>query len=353
MMSNEKCWEAVAARDAAYDGKFFYGVQTTGVYCRPSCASRRPLRRNVQFYSTAQQAEAAGLRPCLRCHPNNGNLSPHGDTIREVCAYIDAHVDEPLTLGKLARRFSLSSFHLQKVFKAAVGISPKEYQEAARLRHLKRTLRKANDVTEAVYDAGYGSSSRVYERVPTRFGMTPGQYRQGAAQMTIAYAVADSPLGKLLMAATDRGICAVQFGDSPEELLQSLQTEFPAANLEPMRSPAHPDFERWMDGLQRHLQGRNPRPDLPLDVRATAFQAKVWRYLQSIPAGEVRSYGEVARAIGQSSASRAVARACATNRIAVLVPCHRVIRGDGVSGGYRWGEERKRVLLESERAASR
>lgn len=351
------CWEAVEKRDPAQDGRFFFGVMTTGVFCRPSCPARRPLRKNVRFYLTPAEAEQDGLRACLRCHPlATVNRDPNPERIRKVCRYIESHAADSqesgvLSLDRLAERAALSRFHFQRSFQAIVGVSPKQYAEACRLQQLKAGLRGAPDVTAAIYDAGYGSSSRVYERAADRLGMTPKQYRHGGSNLVIGYAVTDSPAGKLLLAATDRGICFVQFGQNREELLSALEAEYPAALIQAMPSPPRPEFQRWMEALSAHLAGKQPHLDLPLDIRATAFQMRVWSYLQSIPYGEVRSYAQVAEGIGQPSAARAVASACARNTVAVLIPCHRVIRGTGEPGGYRWGLERKEFLLATERRA--
>jgi len=350
VMNPEKCWEAIEKRDAASDGRFYYGVLTTGVYCRPSCAARRPLRRNVRFYETLAEAERDGLRPCKRCHPLEAD--PAAKRVLEICRYIEAHSEEPVKLEDLAARAGLSPFHLQRSFKAIVGVSPKQYFEATRLEGLKSSLRTSRDVTAAVYDAGYGSGSRVYERAGTRLGMTPSQYRRCGEGIIIRYAAVDSPVGLMMIGATDRGLCFVQFGETREALLSALEKEYPLALIEPMRRPHHPDFRAWVDALNRHLAGGQPHLELPLDVRATAFQMRVWNYLQSIPCGAVRSYGEVAEGIGRPTAARAVARACASNPVAILIPCHRVIRGTGEMGGYRWGAARKRTLLDRERAAA-
>ena len=351
MLDPEKCWQAVLQRDAQQDRIFYFGVVTTGVYCRPSCAARRPLRENVRFYASPDDAERDGLRACRRCRPREADSARDGAIrIQALCRYIEEHADEPLTLDDLAARAGLSRFQLQKQFKSTVGVSPKQFVAAARLKKLKHGLRHAKDVTVAIYDAGYGSSSRVYERADTRLGMTPKQYRLGGSGVVIAHATVDSPVGRMMIGATDRGLCFVQFGDSDARLLAELKREYPAARYERMREPHHPDFRRWIDALTRHLAGQQPNLDLPLDIRATAFQMKVWTYLQSIPYGEVQSYGEVAAGIGQPSAVRAVASACARNRVAILIPCHRVIRGTGELGGYRWGLARKRALIDRERA---
>jgi AraC family transcriptional regulator of adaptative response/methylated-DNA-[protein]-cysteine methyltransferase len=347
-IDNDRLWEAVERRDAASDGHFYFGVLTTGVYCRPSCPSRHPLRSNVRFYRTPEEAARDGLRPCLRCRPLEDRAGMDA-RIREICREIEARPEETHDLAALAARAGLSRFHLQRSFKSAVGLSPKQYLEACRVRKLKQSLRESRDVAGAVYDAGYGSSSRVYERADTRLGMTPAQYRHGGRGVAITWAAVDSPLGLMMIGATDRGLCSVQFGASENALLRSLRREYPEAGLQPMATPRPPEFQQWIDALVRHLEGTQPRLDLPLDIQATAFQMRVWNYLQSIPYGEVQSYSEVAAGIGQPTAVRAVARACATNRVAIAIPCHRVIRGTGELGGYRWGMARKRALIDLER----
>jgi len=351
MLNSDKYWEAVQKRDASQDGKFFFGVMTTGVFFRPACAARLPLRKNVRFYKTASEAEADGLRACLRCRPlATIGADPNAERIRKVCRYIEDHSEDQLNLQDLAKLADLSQFHFQRSFKAIVGLTPKQYVESARVKRLKDSLRTSKGVTEAVYDAGYGSSSRVYERADTRLGMTPKQYRRGGENVTITYATAETPLGLMTIGATDRGICFVQFDDSAETLLSMLEKEYPSATLEQMAKPYNPDFKKWIDALTKHLAGHQPHLDLPLDIRATAYQMKVWNYLQSIPYGQVQSYSEVAAAIGQPNGARAVARACATNVVAVVIPCHRVIRGTGELGGYKWGLARKRTLLDRERS---
>lgn len=347
MIDAKKCWEAVSNRDRSFDGMFYVGVLTTGVYCKPSCPARHPLRKNVRFYATPKAAERDGLRACLRCRPLESTGTKPA-RIHELCRYIEEHASEPLTLDDLAEKAGLSRFHLQRTFKAVVGLSPKQYKDACRLDSLKGALKQSNDVAAAVYDAGFGSASRVYEHADARLGMTPNRYRQGGRGISMTHATVDSPLGLLLIAATDRGVCFVQFGDTRDSLLGALRKEYPEAELEPMGDPPSAEFRKWMQALNRYLEHKQPSLDLPVDVRATAFQMRVWNYLQSIPGGEVRSYGEVAAAIGAPSATRAVARACATNPVALAIPCHRVIRGSGALGGYRWGLERKRELLEME-----
>ncbi|MGH9432176.1 MAG: bifunctional DNA-binding transcriptional regulator/O6-methylguanine-DNA methyltransferase Ada [Terriglobia bacterium] len=353
MLNAEQCWNAVVHKDKGQDGRFFFGVATTGVYCRPSCPSRAPLRKNVRFYSTPDEAERDGLRACLRCKPRTADADPDTARIRLLCDTIRRNSDsgEPLTLRELGRQADVSPFHLQRRFKAITGITPRQFVEGCRMETLKDELRSQKPVTDAIYTAGFGSSSRVYERVDTRLGMTPAEYRAGGEGISISYVCVKSPVGLMMLGATDRGLCSLQFGESRPELLALLRREYPAASLEAMKRPYPQQFRLWMNALFRHLRGRQPGLDLPVHTRATAFQLKVWTYLQSIPYGEVESYAEVAKAIGRPKAMRAVARACASNRVAIVIPCHRVIRGNGQLGGYRWGLGRKRVLIDRERAA--
>ena len=334
-------WEAVLAKDARMDGAFYYAVTSTGVYCRPSCPSRRPRRTNVLFFRDAGAAEQSGFRPCRRCHPRADQLA----AIKSVCRYIEEHLDERITLTNLAAHAGLSRFHLQRKFKAALGLSPREYADACRARLLKRHLRGAPSVTAAIYDAGYGSSSRVYERAGA-LGMTPAVYRKGGQDARIDFVTTASPLGRMLVAATERGVCAIQFGDSDESLEAALHREFPAARIRRNRAT----LRRWKDAVLHHLRGPEVPLELPLDIRATAFQRRVWDHLRAIPAGSTESYSQVAAALGAPKAARAVARACATNPVAIAIPCHRVVREDGHPGGYRWGVDRKQALLAHEKA---
>jgi AraC family transcriptional regulator of adaptative response/methylated-DNA-[protein]-cysteine methyltransferase len=351
-LDEEGCWEAVLKKDKGKDGEFFFGVLTTGVFCRPSCPARQPLRKNVRFYRTAAEALANHLRPCLRCRPLEIGSDNRTETrIHALCDFIRNNSFEPLSLERLSQKAGLSPFHLQRTFKAVVGVTPRQYLEACRLEVLKKQFRSGNSLTEAIYDAGFGSNSRVYERVSTRLGMTPTEYRVGGEQVSISYVTVQTPVGLMMIGATDRGLCFVQFGDSRIELLEMLRAEYPAASLAKMKEPYPEQFGLWVQALIRHLGGDRQRLRLPIDVRGTAFQFRVWTYLQSIPYGEVQSYSEVARGIRNPTARQAVAQACAANKVAIAVPCHRVIRGNGEMGGYRWGVARKRTLIDLERSA--
>lgn len=347
--SEEVRWHAVLSRDAALDGQFVFAVSTTGVYCRPSCPARRPRRQSVRFYSGPEQAERNGFRACLRCRPRAIAGNPQLVLAKEICRYIEQHLDEPITLKDLGRTFRQSPFHLQRTFKAAIGITPREYVESCRMRLLKRNLQAGDNVTRAMYDAGYGSSSRLYEKTSSQLGMTPDAYRRGAIAATIRYALWDSALGRMLIAATGKGICSIQFGNTDSELLEGLKREFPFA----MRKPDNGALRAWADTLLARMHGRKLSSVLPLDIRATAFQRRVWSHLQKIPFGKTESYRDVAKAIGQPKACRAVARACAANPVAVAIPCHRVVRENGESSGYRWGVKRKKVLLEIEQGRTK
>lgn len=342
----EQAWEAVVHHDRRFDGRFVYAVRTTGVYCRPSCASRRPNRRNVHFFAGPADAEAEGFRACRRCRPRTiATEDADLRAVRLASRTLDARLDAPPTLAELGTEVGLSPWHLQRVFKRVVGVSPREWVEARRVERLRSGLREGHTVSRAVYAAGYGSGRPVYERGRSPLGMTPATYRRGGRGLAIRYAVVASPLGRLLVAATDRGVCSVRLGDNDATLESGLRAEFPHATL-----AADPDgLGSWVHEIVRHLDGQTPRVDVPIDVRATAFQWQVWNALRAIPAGQTRSYAQVARAVGAPRGARAVAQACATNPVALVVPCHRVVRGDGDPGGYRWGAERKVLLLEQER----
>src|SRR5436190_17496589 len=337
-------WNAVVAHDRSADGLFVYAVRSTGVYCRPSCPSRRPRRDRVTFFETPADARMGGFRECRRCRPDGTPApDPWIEKVRRACVYL-SNVDGHPSLTTLAGRIGGSPYHLQRNFKRLVGVTPREYADACRLRTVKRQLRRGSDVTSAMFEAGYGSSSRFYERAAPKLGMNPSTYRRGGVGMTIKYTIVDSPLGRLLVASTPRGVCAVAMGASDAELERALAREYPAAAV--ARDAG--GLATWTESILAHLAGRRPRLDLPIDVQATAFQWQVWQALAAIPYGETRTYGDIAAAIGRPRAVRAVARACATNPVALAIPCHRVVSADGRAGGYRWGAPRKQVLLDSE-----
>lgn len=340
---------AVANRESEFDGAFVYGVTTTRVYCRPSCASRPAKAENLRFFANPAAAEAAGLRPCKRCQPR----AEHVRTVQlmqSLARYIESHTAEPLSLQQLSEQAHLSPTHLQRTFKAVLGISPKAFHDAARLRLLKTGLKAGKSVLDSITGAGFQSTSRIYGHATRNLGMTPSVYRAGGKGEIIAYAYRKTALGPLLMAATDRGVCFAQFGTSDTALVEQLRGEFSKAQLVVSNMTNSPQLDAWIQAFEAHIGGSAPRPELPLDIRGTAFQVRVWKFLLGVPEGELVSYGEVATGIGEPKAIRATASACAANRIAVLVPCHRVLRGDGGLGGYRWGLERKRALIDAERA---
>src|SRR5262245_36694943 len=334
-------WRAVVARERSADGAFVYAVRSTGIYCRPSCASRKPRRALVEFFDTPADAERAGFRACRRCRPlGPAPQDAWAEKIRRACVYLE-NVNGHPSLARIAVRFGGSPYHFQRNFKRLVGVTPREYAEAKRLKKVKQRLRDGGDVTGAMFDAGYGSSSRFYERAAPKLGMAPRRYQRGGAGMEICYAITESPLGRLLVAATDRGVCAVAMGHADRDLERALAREYPAATVRKDRGA----LDRWITEVLAHLSGRRPRLDLPLDVQATAFQWQVWKALAAIPYGETRSYAEVAAAIGRPTATRAVARACATNPVALAIPCHRVVPAAGGVGGFREGATRKKAPL--------
>lgn len=343
-VEEEAAWTALLTRDRAWDGSLFYGVRTTGIYCRPSCPARRPKRENVVFFATSAEAEAAGFRACHRCHPASTAGTPTERRLRRAKEYLDAHLGERVTLARLGKAVGLSPFHLQRAFKEAFGVSPRVYQDGRRLEAMKGRLREGDEVGTALWRAGYGSARGAYTSAVAGLGMTPGEYREGGEGVRIRYALHDTAFGHLIVAWTAKGICAVMLGDTPEELVDALASEFPAAE----RIREQGGAAAWLRAVLDYLDGRDPGLAVPLDLRGTAFQLRVWQALREIPVGEVRSYREMAEALGMPTASRAVARACATNRAALVVPCHRVVRADGSLSGYRWGVERKRRLLEHE-----
>ena len=350
--TEEAYWRATLARDQAADRIFVYAVRSTGIYCRPSCPSRKPARRHVTFFRTPDAAVRAGFRPCRRCRPQeSARPDARVALVTKACALIDAHGEERLSLSAISRQVGLSPHRLRRAFQHVTGITPRVYAEARRLGRFKQRLREGNSVTHALYDAGYGSSSRVYERAQERLGMTPGTYRRGGQGLRIEYATANSPVGRLLVAATPRGVCAVYLGDprSDQALVGALADEYPSAEIRQTNG----GVGRWIDVLLQHLDGKQLHVDLPIDVKATAFQHRVWQQLRAIPYGETRSYREIAERLGTPRAARAVGRACATNPVSLIVPCHRAVREDGGLGGYRWGRARKERLLAHERGAVR
>ncbi len=340
----DRRWMAVLARDREADGRFVYAVTTTGVFCRPSCPSRRPRRDHVTFFAAASDAERAGFRACLRCAPAGARpVSAAARAVADAAGYLRAHATDTVVLADLAARVGLSPSHLQRAFTARTGLSPREFQAACRAERFRTALRDGRDVTTATYEAGYGSPSRVSANRPTGAGLTPSAYRKGAPGALITYTVVTSALGRLLVAATAAGVCAVKLGASDAALAGLLTAEFPRATIRPGRLAGG-----WARAIAAAVGARPATtPDVPLDVHGTAFQWRVWKALQAIPAGETRSYAEVAAAIGRPKAARAVARACASNPVALVVPCHRVVPAAG-GGGYRWGAARKAALLARE-----
>jgi AraC family transcriptional regulator of adaptative response/methylated-DNA-[protein]-cysteine methyltransferase len=341
-IDDEAAWEAVVRRDRRFDGRFVFAVSSTGIYCRPSCPSRRPRRENVRFFDATGAAAAGGYRACLRCRPDQ-EVVPLEQRVRLL---LDAAGDGAVTLAALSAQLGVSPHHLQRTFKNAFGITPRQYLAGRRAERIKAHLRRGDDVTSALYEAGYGSSSRLYSQSNDRLGMTPGTYREGGAGMEIDFMTVSTHLGELLVATTVRGVCAVSLGESSESLESALRQELPRAAV--TRSE-NPELAETVQRIVAQIEDGSPASQMPLDLHATAFQLRVWDTLRRIPYGETRSYSEVAAEIGSPAAVRAVASACARNRLALVIPCHRVIREDGHLGGYRWGVERKRSLLEKER----
>jgi AraC family transcriptional regulator, regulatory protein of adaptative response / methylated-DNA-[protein]-cysteine methyltransferase len=353
----EAMWQSVLARDRGADGAFVYAVRSTGVYCKPSCPSRRPRRKQVTFFPLPEAAERKGFRECRRCKPRSTETrDPRVGLVARICRDIEGRIagngassdDSRTTLATLASPARMSPHQLERTFRAVMGITPRQYADERRMRHLKSRLKKGDNVTTALYDAGFGSSSRLYERAPAHLGMTPATYRQGGSGMSIHYTIVDSPLGRLLVGATGKGVSAVYLGESDARLEGALRKEYPRAHILHDRA----GLDAWVSKILEYLRGHEPHLDLPTDVQATAFQRRVWEELRRIPYGTTKTYSEVARAIGRPHAVRAVARACATNPVSVVVPCHRVVRSDGNLAGYRWGIGRKQSLLERERAGA-
>jgi AraC family transcriptional regulator, regulatory protein of adaptative response / methylated-DNA-[protein]-cysteine methyltransferase len=337
-------WAAVEARDPAADGRFFYAVKTTGVYCRPSCPSRPARPENISFFDSAAAAEQAGFRPCQRCRPDQPPLAEqHAALVAGLCRFIE-NADTPPSLAELARQAGLSRYHLHRIFKAVTGLTPHDYAVAQRAKRLRAGLARGAGVTDAILDAGYNSPGRFYEQAHLLLGMTPSRYRAGGTATEIRFAVGQCSLGAILVAASPRGICAISLGDDPEALVREVQDRFPQATL----IGADPAFEDWIARVVGFVEAPKLGLDLPLDLRGTVFQQRVWQALQQIPTGETVSYTELARRIGTPTAFRAVASACAANVLAVAIPCHRVVRQDGGLSGYRWGVARKKALIERE-----
>lgn len=345
-ISEDACYDAVAHNDAALDGHFVVAVKTTGIYCRPSCSARTPKRENVTFFAIPAAAETAGFRPCKRCNPRgSAPQNEQADRIQTICDYISDNLEGDLSLDALAKQVHLSPYYVQRTFKQFMGITPRQYAEAKRMDCLKQQLRDGRTVTDAVYEVGFGASSRMYERADAHLGMTPGTYRNEGEDMTIAYTIIESPLGHMLVAATDRGICKLDMLHDDEQLVERLHDEFPKAAIAR-------DDDALCDYAQQiiaHLNGWQPHPDLPLDLRVTAFQQRVLAELQRIPYGETRSYKEIAEAIGNPRAARAVGNACNKNPVPIIIPCHRVVHSDGGITGYAFGPEAKKQLLTTER----
>ncbi|MCG3200668.1 MAG: Bifunctional transcriptional activator/DNA repair enzyme Ada [Gammaproteobacteria bacterium] len=337
-------WTSVIARDPGADGAFVYSVKTTGVYCRPSCPSRRARPENVRFHATCEDAEHAGFRPCRRCRPNEASLAErHARIVAGICRSIEAAEQVP-SLEELAARAGLSPFHFHRIFKAITGVTPRAYAAVHRTRRVTRELRRGRSVTEAIFDAGFSSSGRFYENAGRLLGMTPTQFRAGGRNAELRFAIRECSLGSILVASSPRGVCAILLGEDPDSLTRELQDRFPLARL----IGGDAGFERLVARVLRFAEAPALGLDLPLDVRGTAFQQRVWQALREVPAGSTISYGELAKRIGAPRSARAVARACAANALAVAIPCHRVVSADGGLSGYRWGVERKRELLKRE-----
>jgi AraC family transcriptional regulator of adaptative response/methylated-DNA-[protein]-cysteine methyltransferase len=340
----DRYWEAALHRDSQADGSFVFAVRSTKIYCRPSCPARRPLRRNTVFFRTPQDAEQQGFRPCQRCRPKLQDSS--ATLVRQAAAMLATSQEESFRLGELASKLNSSPAQLRRAFHRVTGLSPRDFEQAFRLRKLKKMLREGASITDALYACGYGSSSRLYEKTNPHLGMTPASYRKGGEGMKIGFTVGNTTLGKVLVASTDRGVSAVYLGEQEKALVDALRDEYPKAEL----VRANDGNGRWLSEILHRVEGSAPSMDLPLDVQATAFQRRVWNELQKIPLGTTKTYMQIARALGSPKSVRAVARACATNPVSVVVPCHRVIRTDGTLAGYRWGLQRKQKLLEREAA---
>jgi AraC family transcriptional regulator, regulatory protein of adaptative response / methylated-DNA-[protein]-cysteine methyltransferase len=346
VLTEDQKWHAVLAKDTAADGEFYYAVKTTGVYCLPSCPARPALRENLVFYDTPEDAEKAGFRPCKRCWPKGpSKTAVHEAAVAKACRLI-AKAEEAPTLDQLAKEAGMSNYYFHRVFKALTGVTPKEYVMAHRTRRVRQELVKRNSVTEAIYGAGFNSNGRFYAKSMETLGMTPTKFRKGGVDARIRFAVGECSLGSVLVAASEKGVCAISLGDDPDSLVRNLQDQFPRAEL----IGGDHEFENLVAQVVGLIEEPSTRFNLPLDVQGTAFQLRVWQALREIPAGSTASYSDIAERIRAPKAVRAVARACASNRIAVAIPCHRVQRNDGALSGYRWGVERKSALLKREAA---
>jgi AraC family transcriptional regulator of adaptative response/methylated-DNA-[protein]-cysteine methyltransferase len=349
--SNDSRWQAVAERDPDADGEFFYAVSTTGIFCRPSCGARTPLRENVSFYGKPSEARLAGFRACKRCKPDStAPRQRQKELVVQACRLLEAAEDEP-SLSELSQAVGLSPYYFNRVFKSIVGLTPKQYAIAHRSRVATRNLKTSKDVTSAIYESGYGASSRFYASAPRRHGMSATEIRKGGDGIGIRYAFGESSLGLVAVAATEKGICAVLFGESQHDLTEDLRSRFPKAVLELAETGS--DFEKWVERTVRYIDGASASFDLPLDVRGTAFQELVWRALREIQTGDTASYAQLAKRIGRPKSARAVAGACAANPLAVIIPCHRVVCANGELSGYRWGIGRKQQLLQRELGRAR
>ena len=344
-MNSNARWEAILKRDAKADGHFVYAVRSTGIYCRPSCASRKPRKNNVLIFEFPEMAEARGFRPCLRCAPQDAGYDPRLDKVRKAVRYLEEHADENPTLAELGRCAGVSPHHLQRSFKRALGVSPRRYLESLKAQKYKELLKNGRDLAGAGYEAGYGSSRGVYEGASRYLGMTPATYKKGGAGVSIRYGIASCRLGRLLVAATEKGVCRVSIADTVGELVQDIENEYPHANLR----RSDDKLKEYLNIVSRLAEGEQTSESLPLDVRASAFQCRVWERLKAIPHGKTMTYKGIAEDLGLPKGARAVGSTCARNPVALLVPCHRAVRADGSLAGYRWGVERKRKLLGMEK----
>lgn len=349
LLFESKMRTAIINKDKSFDGQFFYGVITTGIFCLPSCPSKSANPENIRFFSDFESALLAGFRACKRCNPKAED--PRTRKLIEIARYIENHVDQKITLSNLGEIAGLSPSRLQRVFNALFGVSPKAYQDAIRMRHFKDSLKEGSAITDAIYSAGFGSISRVYGEATRNIGMTPKKYRAGGVGEVINYACRETSIGWMIMAATDKGVCTVQFADDETSLIVQLKKEFPKAELIVSSAHSAPELDLWIAALEQNISQGAPKPDLPLDIRGTVFQIKVWSFLLSIKEGDTFNYGEVAERINSPKAARAVGTACGKNTIAILIPCHRVLRSGGGLGGYRWGLKLKQALLDKEKAS--